>query len=204
MALLLNFTVCVPSRFSCKTVVPWTIKVVNPPNSTYSQFFESVELSSTDQPRLNQTYVGKAKDRLDLVDAGLVIADVAPMFGPYTKFVLRERDDRVSLTSGRPFNIMIASYFKYNVAMLLNSSLPPPSTKILYVTPIDTSAIAVLMQGARDLWHPNKPSLPAKVSDVRNKKHQLKNDLLSFMEEKELSGLRRKFLMWVKFLSNHL
>ena len=42
------------------------------------------------------------------------------------------------------------------------------------------------MQGARDLWHPNKPSLPAKVSDVRNKKHQLKNDLLSFMEEKEL------------------
>ena len=36
------------------------------------------------------------------------------------------------------------------------------------------------MQGARDLWH------PAKVSDVRNKKHQLKNDLLSFIEEKEL------------------
>ena len=62
-----------------------------------------------------------------------------------------------------------------------------PATKYYYyVTPIDTSAIAVLMQGARDLWHPNKPSLPAKVSDVRNKKHQLKNDLLSFMEEKEL------------------
>ena len=46
--------------------MPWTIKVVNPPNSTHSQFFESVELSDTNQPRLNQTYVGKAKDRLDL------------------------------------------------------------------------------------------------------------------------------------------
>ncbi len=46
--------------------MPWTIKVVNPPNSTHSQFFESVELSDTDQPRLNQTYVGKAKDRLDI------------------------------------------------------------------------------------------------------------------------------------------
>ena len=109
MALLLNFTVRDPSLFSCKTVVPWTIKVVNPPNSTYSQFFESVDLSGTDQPRLNQTYVGKAKDRLDLVDPGLVIADVAPMFGPYTKFVLRERDDRVYLTTGRPFNIIIVS-----------------------------------------------------------------------------------------------
>ena len=69
--------------------------------------------------------------------------------------------------------------------MLLDSS-PPATEYYYYVTPIDTSAIAVLMQGARDLWHPNKPSLPAKVSDVRNKKHQLKNNLLSFMEEKEL------------------
>ena len=94
---------------AARQLLPWTIKVVNPPNSysTYSQFFESVELSGTDQPRLNQTYVGKAKDRLDLVDSGLVIADVAPMFGPYTKFVLRERDDRVFLTTGRPFNIII-------------------------------------------------------------------------------------------------
>ena len=103
MALLLNFTVCVPSRFSFKTVVPWTIKVVNPPNSTYSLFFESVELSGTDQMTLNQTFVGKAKDRLDLVDSGLVVADVAPTFGPYTKFVLRDSDDQVSRTTGKPF-----------------------------------------------------------------------------------------------------
>ena len=76
---------CVPSQLilaagqSCLT-----IKVVNPPNSTPSQFFESVELSDTDQLRLNQTYVEKAKDRLNLVDSGLVIAYVAPMLGPYT------------------------------------------------------------------------------------------------------------------------
>ena len=109
MALLLNFTVCVPSLFSCKTVVALDYQSCKPSKlySTYSQFFESVELSGTDQPRLNQTYVGKAKDRLDLVDSGLVIADEAPMFGPYTKFVLRERDDRVFLTTGRPFNIII-------------------------------------------------------------------------------------------------
>ena len=45
------------------------------------------------------------------------------------------------------------------------------------------------------MWHPNKPSLPAKVSDVRNKKHQLKNDWLCFMEEKELMWPEKE-VMW--------
>ena len=42
------------------------------------------------------------------------------------------------------------------------------------------------MQLARRLLHPNKPSLPSRVSDVKTKKHQLKNDFLHFIEEKEL------------------
>ena len=50
--------------------------------------------------RISKTYVGKAKDRLDLVDSDLVIADVTTLFGPYTKFVSRRKGDQPS-TSGK-------------------------------------------------------------------------------------------------------
>ena len=63
--------------------------MVDPPNITFSQHLE-----------LSQTYVGKAKDRLYLVDSDLLIADVTTLFGPYTKFVSRRKGDQPS-TSGK-------------------------------------------------------------------------------------------------------
>ena len=59
--LLLNCTVCVSSSFGSKTLIPWQIKPVNPPNFS---LFDSLESSV-------KTFVGKAKDKLDLVDSDL-------------------------------------------------------------------------------------------------------------------------------------
>ena len=95
---LLNFTVCE----SNKTVIPWRIKVADPPNLTFSQFFRDLEVVDL---KLSLTYVGKAKDRLDLVDSDLVIADVTTLFGPYTKFVSRRKGDQPSTSGNYSFNI---------------------------------------------------------------------------------------------------
>ena len=51
--------------------------MVDPPNLTFSQFFRDLEVIDLE---LSQTYVGKAKDRLDLVDSDLVTADVTTLF----------------------------------------------------------------------------------------------------------------------------
>ncbi len=54
-SLLLNFTVCESS----KSVMPWRIKVVDPPNLTFSQFFQALEVIDLE---LSQTFVGRAKN----------------------------------------------------------------------------------------------------------------------------------------------
>ena len=54
---------------------------------------------------LGQTFVGKAKDRLDQVDSDLAIADVATLFGPYTKFVCRRKDDQASPSTRKLPNV---------------------------------------------------------------------------------------------------
>ncbi len=49
----------------------------------------------------------RAKDRLDLVDSDLAIADVTTQFGPYTKFVFTSRrkgDQASNLVSGIALN----------------------------------------------------------------------------------------------------
>lgn len=49
-----------------------------------------------------------------------------------------------------------------------------------------TSAFSVLMEGAKVLWNPNKPSLPSEITNIKTRKHQLRNDFLHFMEERKL------------------
>ncbi len=49
-----------------------------------------------------------------------------------------------------------------------------------------TSAFAVLMEGAKILWSPNKPSLP---SEIKTRK---RNDFLHFMEERKLMWPERE------------
>ncbi len=90
---LLNFTVCE----SGKVILPWSIKALDPPNLTFKGFFLYLKLSDLE---LSQTYVGKAKDRLDLVDSDLMIADVTVLFGAYAKFLTSRKSNKPS-TSGK-------------------------------------------------------------------------------------------------------
>lgn len=90
---LLNFTVCEAG----KVISPWSIKSVDPPNLTFKGFFLDLRLVDLE---LSQTYVGRAKDKLDLVDSDLVIADVTVLFGAYAKFLTSRKSSQPS-TSGK-------------------------------------------------------------------------------------------------------
>ena len=96
---MLNYHVYCQTRK--KVLVPWTIEAINPPNLTFRQFLSNkVDFEETE---LDQTFVGKSKDKLDLVSADLVAADVIQTFGPYVKYLVNSNPTvRPSGAQGRP------------------------------------------------------------------------------------------------------
>ena len=74
-----------------KTLVPWTIEALNPPNVTFREFLCSkFDLHGRTPRELDKTFVGRSKEKLDLVGADLVAADVVQTFGPYVKYLVKE------------------------------------------------------------------------------------------------------------------
>ena len=80
-----------------RTIVPWRISPVHPPSTTFRGFFTADikpqltqlpcdQLGEQRVPQLIKAYIGKSKDLVDDVDIDLVIADVAPLFGPFVKY----------------------------------------------------------------------------------------------------------------------
>ena len=44
---------------------------------------------------IQEVFVGKTKDSLDVVDSELIIGSIAQVFGPYVKFIVVEADGEV-------------------------------------------------------------------------------------------------------------
>lgn len=81
-----------------KTLVPWTIEGLHPPppNVTSRRFLSSkVDLCQPIPRKLDKTFVGRSKEKLDLVDADLSAADVVQNFGPYVKYLVKEKASTV-------------------------------------------------------------------------------------------------------------
>ena len=97
---MLNFSVY--EKCSRKTLVPWRISAVNPPDLTFRGFYHQegtrfIERGSNSaQLELHSTFVGSSKDRLDAVDSDLKVLDVTSVFGPYAKFLTEEMGGRQS------------------------------------------------------------------------------------------------------------
>ncbi len=94
---MLNFNVY--NQTAHRTVVPWRIHKVTPPDVTFRGFYHEqgtrfVEGGSSGpsatQLELNTTFVGSSKEHLDQVDADLRVSEVIGTFGPYAKFLVEE------------------------------------------------------------------------------------------------------------------
>ena len=91
---MLNFTVY--NRSDRRTLVPWRIHGVNPPDISFRGFHynEATHFiergSAASQLELQNTFVGTSKERMDLGDSSLKVMDVISVFGPYTKFIVEE------------------------------------------------------------------------------------------------------------------
>ena len=68
---------------------------MNPPNSTFRNFFCSEVLLNCDRCTIQEVFVGKIKDSLDVVDSELIIGNIAQVFGPYVNFIVVEADGEV-------------------------------------------------------------------------------------------------------------
>ena len=77
---------------------------MHPSSTSYPSFFIADVKPQLDQHRqtfgrqlaevdVTKVYVGKSKDLLDVIDIDLVIADVAPLFGHFVKYEVRQTDD---------------------------------------------------------------------------------------------------------------
>ena len=92
--LMLNFTVY--NRSDRRTLVPWRIHGVNPPDISFRGFYHNEATrfieggSSASRLELQSTFVGASKESMDLVDSSLKAMDVISVFGPYTKFIVEE------------------------------------------------------------------------------------------------------------------
>ena len=85
---------CVYSSSERKTVLPWTIRSVDPPDSTFRRFYQddiSLLASQAENYDLQEAFVGSRKDSLDKVDCDLIMKDVTATFGPFVKFVVTIR-----------------------------------------------------------------------------------------------------------------
>ena len=93
---LVNATVyCISDK---KTILPWMIQAVDPPDATIRSFYHSnvsCHLSSyAENPRqLKETFVGSKKDALDKVDPDLLLKDVTAAFGHFVKYVVSNMDE---------------------------------------------------------------------------------------------------------------
>ena len=85
-----------------KTLVPWRISVVNPPDLTFRGYYHREE---TRYIKCGP-FVGSSKDQLDVVDSDLKVLDVTCVFGSYAKFLVEEIDGRQSANGEGECNYM--------------------------------------------------------------------------------------------------
>ena len=87
---MLNYSVY--CRTVRRSIVPWNIATVEPPDTTFRKFFSENVLPKIQEPNreLKETFVGKSKDMLDCVDKDMCVREVITTFGPYAKFVTEE------------------------------------------------------------------------------------------------------------------
>ena len=60
---------------------------------TFKQFYEEKVGSKFSDWMLKQVFVGQAKERLDLVDYDLVVAEVLSVFGRYLNYNVEKESD---------------------------------------------------------------------------------------------------------------
>ncbi len=79
MSVAVNFTVyCNKTK---KTLLPWRISGVHQPSHTFKTFFEGeVREKLQSSVVLEETFVGRSKEKLDVVTLDLLICDVVSVF----------------------------------------------------------------------------------------------------------------------------
>jgi hypothetical protein len=100
MSNLLNFTVyCQTAQ---KTLLPWRIASLTPPDATFRSFFQNfvVPKVQEDGKDLVATYIGRGKEKLDAVDSDLGVAEVVSLFGPFVKYMVEDVDQAMTDTTG--------------------------------------------------------------------------------------------------------
>ena len=95
MALVNTSVYCISDR---RTILPWTIQAVDPPDTTFHSFYHShvsrhLNASENSPLHLKETFVGSKKETLDKVDPDLVLKDVTAAFGPFVKYVVSSVDE---------------------------------------------------------------------------------------------------------------
>ena len=76
-----------------RTLSPWRIESVNPPNATFRSFFnQRSRLDGVLDVDLVSTYVGKNKEDLDPVNDDLVVLEVINVFGPFVKYLVDDQN----------------------------------------------------------------------------------------------------------------
>ena len=80
----------------CKTVrrcfLPWNIGMVNPLNVTFRGFYNTTVAARVEQPNreLESVLVGASKEKLDLFEHDMCVANMTSLFGPFEKFFVEE------------------------------------------------------------------------------------------------------------------
>ena len=84
--------------------------MVHPPNVTFSGFYRTTVAAQLDEPNreLESVFVGPRKEKLDLVECEMCVADVTSLFGPFVKFVVEE-------VGGGPSGLIVPGNFVLGV-----------------------------------------------------------------------------------------
>ena len=100
---MLNYNVFCQTRN--RTLVPWRVQALDPPNVTFQEFLSS--RVDFDGLELDKSFVGRSKENIDPVALDLVAADVIQTFGPFVKYHVKEMTSARHVIQGRPMFIAI-------------------------------------------------------------------------------------------------
>ena len=91
---MFNFTVY--CQTCGKTLVPWRIHQVSPPNITFCGFYHREATRFIEgcnrmaELELSKVFFGRCREALDLVDSEMMVLEMASVCGPYTKFIIEQ------------------------------------------------------------------------------------------------------------------
>ena len=163
-----------------------------------SYFFATNIAQRVQEPNreLDSAFVGASKDKLDSVDCDMCVADVTSLFGPFVKFMVEEVGGISDLPPCKEIiNLRMVCVCVcvcvcvWCVCVVCVWCVCMRSLVLFIIKNVSfcypgTNAFIVLMNSARQL---QAPSLPNRISEVTNQKQKLCNDVILFLEGRQLA-----------------